>query len=115
MENGEGGVSSVPITEGGLTSGHQEGRVGEPGGAEGEGRCVMANGGCGLMGFGLSSMVRSLGSRVTALLDAPRTGARRRRLAECADGVREGAGGVTEEATEKFHTVIEPGRRLVIV
>ena len=75
----------------------------------------MANGGCGLMGFGLSFMVRSLGGRVTALLDAPRSGARRRRSADFCEGVREGAGDVTEEATEKFHKVIEPGRPLVIV
>lgn len=76
----------------------------------------MANGGCGLMGFGVSFMVRSLGGRVTGLLNASQSGVRPcRRIAELAEGVREGAGGVTEEATEKFHTVIEPRRRLVIV
>jgi gas vesicle protein len=74
----------------------------------------MANGGCGLMGLGLSFMVGSLIGGAGGLLCAPQAGIRtRRRIAEFAEGVRDEAGTVTEEATEKFHQAIVRGRRLV--
>ncbi|MBX3318943.1 MAG: YtxH domain-containing protein [Nitrospira sp.] len=74
----------------------------------------MANGGCGLMGLGLSFMMGSLIGGAGGLLYAPQSGVRTRgRIAELAENVRDEAGTVTEEATEKFHQAIVRGRRLV--
>lgn len=74
----------------------------------------MANGGCGLMGLGLSFMMGSLIGGAGGLLYAPQSGLRtRRRNAEFAEDVRDEAGIVTEEARKKLEKAIVRGRRLV--
>ena len=74
----------------------------------------MANGGCGLMGLGLSFMMGSLIGGAGGLLYAPQSGVRTLgRIAEFAEDLRDEVGTVTEEATEKFEKAIAQGRRLV--
>ncbi|GKS66038.1 hypothetical protein YTPLAS72_33420 [Nitrospira sp.] len=68
------------------------------------------------MGLGLSFMVGSLIGGAGGLLCAPQSGIRTRGwIAEFAEEVRDEAGTVKEEATEKFHQAIVRGRCLVRV
>ena len=74
----------------------------------------MANGGCGLMGLGLSFMMGSLIGGAGGLLYAPQSGVQtRRRIAEFSEDIRGEAGTVREEVTEKVHKAIVRGRRLI--
>ncbi len=74
----------------------------------------MMNARYGLMALGVSFMAGCLVGGTAGLLYAPQSGTRtRRRIADFAEDVRDRAGDVTEEATEKIQKAVERGRNFV--
>jgi gas vesicle protein len=74
----------------------------------------MTNSRYGLLEVGLAFLAGCVIGGTVALLYAPQSGIRtRRRIADFTEDIRDRAGDVKEQATEKLHKVIERGRNRV--
>ncbi len=76
----------------------------------------MTNGHIGIRTVGFTFLTGLLIDGITGMLCAPQSGARtRRQIANFAEGVKEQAGGVAEDATGAMDKMVDNGRRFINV